>query len=72
MFKKINENLKNRFKNTFILFLRKGVYAYEFMDDWENVHETSLPEDEEFYSNLNMEDATDSDYSHAKKIWARF
>ena len=61
MFKKINENLKNRFKNTCILFLRKGVYAYEFMDDWENVHETSLPEDEGFYSNLNMEDATDSD-----------
>ena len=29
------------------------------MDDWEKFNETSLPEKEEFYSNLNMEDITD-------------
>ena len=29
------------------------------MDDWEKFNETTLPEKEEFYSNLNMEDITD-------------
>ena len=51
--KKTDENLKNRFQNTFrffndinrfILFLRKGVCPYEFMDDLEKFNETSLPE----------------------------
>ena len=74
---KINEELKKRFKNTFkfsnndinkfILLLRKDVYLYEYMGEWEKFNETKLPEKEEFYSNLNMEDITDADYMHAKK-----
>ena len=40
--------------------LRKGVYPYEYMDEWEEFIETSLP-DEEFYSNSNMEDITNAD-----------
>ena len=43
----------------FILLLRKGVYAYEYMGDWDKFHEIVLPEKEEFYRNLNMEDVTD-------------
>ena len=31
------------------------------MNDWEKFNETTLPEKKEFYSNLNMEDITDSD-----------
>ena len=30
--------------NTFVLLLRKGIYPYEYMDDWEKFSETSLPE----------------------------
>ena len=53
--------LKNTFKfcnsdiNKTILLLRKGVYPYEYMDDWKKFNETTLPEKEEFYSNLNLE-----------------
>ena len=75
---KNDEKLKKRFKNTFkfsynvinkfILFLRRGVYPYEYMDDWEKFNETTLPEKEEFYSNLNMIDITDPDYMHAKIV----
>ena len=51
----------NHDNNKFILLLRKGVYRYEYMDDWEKFNETSLPEQEDFYSHLNMEDITDVD-----------
>ena len=75
---KIDEELRKRFKNTFkfsnndinkfILLLRKDLYPYESMDEWEKFNETSLPEIEEFYSNLNM-DMTDADYIYAKRVW---
>ena len=35
------------------------------MDDWEKFNEAPLPEKEELYSNLNIEDITDADYMHA-------
>ena len=54
--------------NKFILLLQKDVYPYEYMDNWENFNETSLPETEDFYSHLNMEDITDADYAHAKNF----
>ena len=31
------------------------------MNEWEKLNETTLPEKEEFYCNLNMEDITDAD-----------
>ena len=37
------------------------------MDDWEKINEILLPEKEEFYSLLNIEDITDEDYMHAKR-----
>ena len=52
--------------------LRKGVYPYEYMDDWEKFNETSLPEKEDFCSHLNMKDITDSDYAHAKRVCKDF
>ena len=38
------------------------------MDHWEKLSETLLPEKEDFYSHLNMEDITDADYAHAKRV----
>ena len=49
-----------------MLLLRKGVFPYEYMDDWEKFNETSLPEKENFYSHLNIEDITDADYASQK------
>ena len=43
------------------------------MDEREKFNETTLPEKEEFYSNLNMEDITDAaDYMHVKRICKDF
>ena len=54
------------------MLLRKGVYSYEYKDNWEKFNETALPEKEEFYSNLNMEEITDADYMHAKRVCKDF
>ena len=37
------------------------------MNDLEKFNETSLPE-KDFYSHLNMENITDADYTHAKRV----
>ena len=42
------------------------------MDDWEKSNETLLPEKEEFYRHLSMEDITDADYAHAKRVCKDF
>ena len=76
---KLGEKFKKRFKNTFklsnndinkiIFLLRKDVYPYKYMDEWEKFNETSLAEKEECYSQLNMEDITDVYYM--RKVFAK-
>ena len=39
----------------FNLLLRKGVYPYEYMDEWKKFNEDKLPDKELFYSELNKE-----------------
>ena len=48
--------------------LRKGAYPYKYIDYWEKIKETSLPEKEHFCSHLNIEDITGAEYTHAKKV----
>ena len=55
--------------------LWKGVYPYEYIDDWEKFNETFLPGKENFYNDLYMEDITDAcitDYAHAKRVYKDF
>ena len=52
--------------------LRKGDYAYEYMDDWQKFNETKLHEKQEFDSNLNMEYIIDVDYMHGKRVCKDF
>ena len=63
-----NKDLINRFGNTyefynkyfnkFILLLRKGIFPYKQMNSWKRFDETPLPNKEDFYSSLSMEDIT--------------
>ena len=59
----------NKDLNKFILLLRKGVYPYEYMDNWERFNEALLPNKKAFYSNLNIKNITDTDYIHANKVF---
>ena len=52
--------------------LRKGVYPYEYVDNWEKFNETLLPSKKDFYSNLNMEDIDDIDYRHGNNVFKGF
>ena len=65
-------NISDNDLNKFILLLRKGVYPYEYMDNWERFNETSLPNKESFYSNLNVENIDDIDYIHGNNVFKRF
>ena len=42
------------------------------MDNWETFDEKLWPNKEAFYSNLNMEDIKDTDYTHANKVFKEF
>ena len=59
----VNENMSK-----FILLLRKVVYPYEYMDSWEKLNQTLLPDKKVFYSELYLKDITDKDYTHAQKM----
>ena len=37
------------------------------MDKWEKFNKTYLPKKKDFYSNVSMEDITDSNYNHVNK-----
>ena len=54
------------------LLMRKGVYPYEYMDSWERFEETQLPPKEDFYSKLTGANISDSDYTHAQRVWETF
>ena len=55
-----------------MLLLRKGVYPYEYMDDWDRINEKNLPNKCDFYSSLNMEHISEIDYRHALKVFNKF
>ena len=54
------------------MFLRKGVYLYDYMDEWATFNKTLLPEKEVFYCNLNIEDIKDANHLNAKRFYKYF
>ena len=49
----------------FILLLKKGVYPYEYISDWNNFDETELPAIDKFYSKLDLKNIRKKDDKHA-------
>ena len=54
------------------LLIKKGIYPYVYMDNWNRFNESKLPDKAKFYSKLNMNEVSDKDYEHAKKVWKEF
>ena len=65
-------NTKAIIKDNVELLTRKGVYPYDYFSSIEKLSETQLPPKSEFYSRLNDEDTSDTDYQHALNVWNTF
>jgi hypothetical protein len=50
----------------------KGVYPYDYMNNWERFNDTELPKKEDFYSKLYDEHISNDEYERAKHVWNRF
>ncbi|XP_024867540.1 uncharacterized protein LOC112451868 [Temnothorax curvispinosus] len=59
-------------KSDFDLLTRKGVFPYEYVDDFDKLLVTKLPPREAFYSSLTGDTVTDSEYEHAWNVWLCF
>ena len=80
--KEFNKELIERFANTykfcdndlnkFVMFLRKGVYPYEYIDGWDKFNEKIIPSKELICSNLTLENITKTDYAHANNVSKKF
>jgi hypothetical protein len=74
-------DLRKVFKNTseqfnkddeFLLMIEKGIYPYDYIDNYERLYETKLPNIEDFYSYLNNKECKLVDYNKAVNIWSKF
>ncbi|GET55718.1 uncharacterized protein LOC110249295 [Rhizophagus irregularis DAOM 181602=DAOM 197198] len=53
------------------IYLKKGVYPYEYMDDWKKFEKTSLPPKGAFYSKLNKTHISDKEHEYAQYVWEK-
>ena len=58
--------------NHFGLMRRKGVYPYDYMDSFDSFEETELPPQDAFFSKLSGSPCSDSEYTHATRVWTAF
>ena len=54
------------------LMSKKGVYPYDYMDDYSKFYYEKLPSKEKFYNILSNKHITDEEYEHAKEVWNTF
>ena len=54
------------------LIIRKGVYPYEYMNDWKKFELQNLPRIEDFANTLRNEQCSPTDYAHAENVWKMF
>ena len=54
------------------MLLRKGVYPYEYIDEWDKFNEKIIPSKDPFYSNLTLENISETDYAHANNVFKKF
>lgn len=79
-------NIKNKFQHTLkhlnldiknnaeeiLLLVQKGIYPYDYMNNFNKFMDTKLPSKEQFYSKLSEEDISDEDYERACTVWKTF
>lgn len=56
----------------FKLVTRKGIFPYEYFDNWEKLQEPSLPPIKSFYSYITRTGISKKEYQHACNVWETF
>lgn len=54
------------------LLCMKGVFPYNYVNDYAKLLETKIPSRDNFYDSLNNCEISDDDYNRAKLIWTQF
>ena len=73
--KNLKKKLENNHKfcdgclNNLILLLQKWAYPSEYIDSWNELNKSLLPNKESFNYNVSLENIYNSDYRHAKKLY---
>ena len=65
----LNGNYSDKQKK---LILKKGVYPYEYIDNYNRFDEKKLHYKDAFYSSLNESGIKDTEYKHAEEVWKEF
>lgn len=67
-------NTSKQFKDDeqFQMMTMKGIYPYDFIDTYDKLNISYLPEKKYFYSHLYNSDCSDEDYDQALKVWDKF
>ena len=59
-------------ENKFSLLKKKGIYPYEYFNDFEKYEQVELIPKQEFYSSLTQEGIKDEDYERYIKVYQKF
>ena len=72
--RKIFKNTSDEFKDDeqFKLMIQKGVYPYDYIDNFNRLYENYLPDINSFYSKLYKSKCDIDDYKHAQKVFKVF
>jgi hypothetical protein len=72
--RKISKNTSDEYKNDeqFLLMIQKGVYPYDYIDNFNRLYESYLPDINSFYSKLNDSKCDIIDYRHAQNVFNKF
>jgi hypothetical protein len=70
IFKYTSEEYDNDEK--FMSMIHKGIYPYDFFDNYSKMNLTKLPTMKQFYSKLNNTEISIQSYITAKKVWKLF
>ncbi|XP_060870596.1 uncharacterized protein LOC132945009 [Metopolophium dirhodum] len=71
-FEKFRDSAKHFSTQDLPLVTRKGVYPYDYTDEWDKLEETSLPAKKYFYSTLDESHIKHEDFEHANTVWNHF
>ena len=72
--RKVFKNTSNYFTNDeqFVMMTMKGVYPYDWVDNYDKMNENKLPNIGKFYSRLNNSNCSKEDYKVATTVWEKF